>query len=107
MRKLREWLIHRLGGYTKEEQFCRPIQFIRQEVPIQTLRAEFIVNQDHDGADPEIVLKRKIVDAIVTAVPSPITFKCESYTSHGYNVYSATLKVCMPTEVNNDECRDH
>lgn len=107
MRKLREWLIHRLGGYTKEEQFCRPIQFVRQEVPIQTLRAEFIVNQDHDGADPEIVLKRKIADAIMTADPSPIAFKCESYTVNGYHVYAATLNVCMPTEVNNDECRDY
>lgn len=104
MQNLKNRFIKWLGGYTKDEQFCRPIQFVRQEVPIQTLRAEFIVNQDHDGADPEIVLKRKIADAITTAVPSPITYRCEPYTSHGYNVYSATLKVCMPTEVDNDEC---
>ena len=98
MRKLREWLIHRLGGYTREEQLCRPIQFVRKEVPIRTLKAQVIVGQDHDGADPEIMLKRKIADAIMTAVPSPIAFECESYTVNGYYVYTATLNVCVLTE---------
>lgn len=107
MGKLKDWLIHRLGGYTKDEQLCRPIQFVRQEVPIQTLKAQVIVEQDHDGIDPEIMLKRKIADAIMTAVPSPIAFECEPYTVNGYYVYAATLNVCMPTEVANDEHRDH
>ena len=102
--KIKDWIIHRLGGYTKEEQLCRPIQFVRQEVPIRTIKAQVIMGRDHDGADPEIMLKRKIADAITSAVPSPITFQCESYTtSYGHNVYSATLKVCMPTEVDSDQ----
>ena len=104
MRKIKDWIIHRLGGYTKDEQLCRPIQFVRREVPIRTLKAQVIVGQDHDGADPEIMLKRKIADAIMTAVPSPIAFECESYTANGYYVYTATLNLCMPTEGYNDEC---
>ena len=99
MNKLRNWLIHRLGGYTKDEQFSRAVQIVRKELPIVTLKAERVIHHDWSMMDAmNRDLKRDIVTALMDADPSPIKITCKSHVCQGYSVYTAEVKVCMPRD---------
>lgn len=97
MNKLKDRLIKWLGGYTKDEQFDRPVQIIREEVPIQTFKVERIVYWDWSMRDVvEHTLKHEFVEELMNADPSPIRITSEPHPSEKYSVYTAELRVCMP-----------
>lgn len=93
----KNWLIKKLGGYTEKERFTRTVQFVREEVPIQTFKIARLGDYGEFRSEIEWFVKKELAEQLVATHPSPIKIIRSRFDDHTEE-YIAEIKVCMPTE---------
>lgn len=97
MSKIKDWLIHRLGGHTTADVLNHPIQIVRQELPTSLFR---VVRIAHD-IDPRSVVDQYIKNELITQLmeASPCPIKITRTRSGDYTeTCVAEIRVCVPED---------
>lgn len=86
--KVKDWLIHKLGGVSKEEIFS-PIKYTVYRPKVETIKAEFV---DKGVNVPQDYVEQELAYSLMSVIKSYM--KIEKTTNYfGEKVYSAKINI--------------